>query len=89
MLYGKHIFLCTFKNNLRSLVLSVRIYQAVQGYNDSLNVAFIRSFSQDNNKTVYKLLLFADMNESVGPTYDRSSQKLQKPPTLDDGEAIK
>ena len=54
--YRKKIFVCTFKNNLRSLVLSGRIYQAVRGYNDSLNVAFIRSFSQDNNKTVYKLL---------------------------------
>ena len=62
-IYRKKIFVCTFKNDLRSFVLSGRIYQAVRGYNDSLNVAFIRSFSQDNNKTVYKLLLFADMNE--------------------------
>ena len=61
--YRKKIFVCTFKNNLRSLVLSGRIYQAVRGYNDGLNVAFIRSFSQDNNKRVYKLLFFADMNE--------------------------
>ena len=52
-----------YKNNLRSLVHSGRIYQVVRGYNDSRNVAFFRSFSQDNNKTVYKLLLFADMNE--------------------------